>query len=278
MTIKRIIIFLVPIILSSCGTGFRPKSDDAILARVQDEYLLESEVTTSIPNNIAPSDSIDIAKIIIKKWVDKKILLEKAKNNLSENDLDFYKQLDDYRNSLITYKYESKLLHQTLDTVVSDDEIKNYFEKNRNNFLLDEDILKINYLILSLDYKNASEARKLFFYNNNLFEIEEYCKKNNLIYYLEDKWLQFPEIKNHLPLKINSISDIKYNDHEFKDANFQYFVRIIDTKQKQELKPISFVKTTIIEIIINKRKQLLLKKMHEEIFNEGIKKNKIEIY
>jgi len=279
MNIKSLIFFLLTILLYSCGTEFHPKSDEIILARVQDDYLLASEITSYIPKNILASDSVELSKSLIKKWVDNKILLQKAKQNLTEEDLNFDKQLEEYKNSLIIYKYQSKLLYQNLDTVVDAQEIKNYFENNKNNFILDEDLIKINFIILSLDFDKVSEVRKLFFYNNkDKIATEEYCKKNNLKYYLEDKWFRLQEIKSLIPLNINSISEIKYKEHEFKDADFMYFIKIIDTRKTQEIKPLCFVKNDIQEIIIDKRKQNLLKKMHEDIFEEGIKKNKIEIY
>ena len=75
-----------------------------------------------------------------------------------ENQKDFQKQLEDYRKTLIIYSYEKELIRQKLDTNVAQEEIKAFYEENKQNFNLRDDILKVRYLKVA---KNAPQIKKI---------------------------------------------------------------------------------------------------------------------
>lgn len=66
-----------------------------------------------------------------------------------ETNRDFIRQIEQYRNSLIIYAYESELVKQKLDTVVSQAEIESYYKSQ--NFHLRENIVLASYVIISKD-------------------------------------------------------------------------------------------------------------------------------
>lgn len=269
-----IVLFLI---LASCNR-FRANEDETILARVQDEYLYASDIEKAIPKGISARDSLTMARSMVNKWIEKTILLNKAQNNLTDSELDFEEQLKKYRNSLIIYNYETKLIRQKLDTVVSDEEIRSYYQDNKRNFLLKNDILKVHYILLPLDFEEMASARRVFFNDENTNTIESYCKEHNLRYFLEDSWMYLNEVKQYLPLRIESAEEIKYSEREIKDSEFQYFIKIIDSRQAKEIKPLSLVRNDIRNIIVNQRKTRMIKNMHQDLVDEGFKNNDIEIY
>jgi hypothetical protein len=55
-------------------------------------------------------------------------------------------------------------------------------------------------------------------------------------------------------------------------------VKIRNVIDKNEISPFDYVKPTIKELIINKRKLDLIKKFEKEITDDAIKNNKYEIY
>ncbi len=270
------ILIFAPILLS-CNR-FQSNEDEPILARVQDEYLYESEIRNSIPKGIPPRDSLSMAKSMVNKWVQKTMLLKKAEENLSDEDLNFEEQLEKYRRSLVVYKYETNLVRQEIDTTVKAETIKAYYEKNKNNFRLKDELIKVHYILLPLDYERTGDARKIFFNEDNTVAIEAYCKENNLSYFLEDTWIYLSEVKQYLPLRIETTEDIEYREKEIKDNENQYFVKILDIKGTNDVKPLQLVKNDIRTIIVNKRKTKFVKDMHKNIVNEGLNSNEIEIY
>src|SRR5690606_6873407 len=99
-----------------------------------------------IPSGANKEDSLLIANNFIQKWIKENLILQKAELNLKASQKDFQKQLEEYRNALVVYTYEEELINQLLDTNVSAQEIKSYYEQNQHNFDLKNDIVKVRYI------------------------------------------------------------------------------------------------------------------------------------
>ena len=267
---------IAPLLLS-CDR-FRSNEDEPILARVQDEYLYQSDVTKSIPKGISPRDSITMAQSLINKWIEKTMLLKKAEKNLTDEELNIEKQMEKYRRSLVVYKYETKLVRREIDTIVGAEKIRTYYNKNKKNFRLKDDLIKVHYILLPLDYDKTAEVRRIFFNEDNTVSIEAYCKENDLSYFLEYTWMDLSEVKQYLPLKAKKAEDFEYMEKELKDSDYQYFIKILDVKTTNDVKPLEMVRNDIRNIIVNQRKTKFVQKMHNDVVKEGFDKNEIEIY
>lgn len=276
--------FIIPIliILSSCIGGAN-KSSENILARVYDDYLYESELKDIIPAKIKAKDSILIVQNYINNWIFQKIVLYKAQRNLTKEDMHFEKQLEDYRNSLIIYTYETKLIMQNLDTVVTDADIESYYNENIGNFQLKDNIVKVYYARFNNEITELSKIRR--FFNSNIPEyrdsVEVYIENLADLYYLDDEtWILFDDVLKYVP--INTYNQEAYlKNHrriEINDGDHVYFVNFSDFKIKDGVSPLSFEKENIRQIIINKRKLNIIEKMREEVFQSALENNEFEIY
>src|SRR5947207_561682 len=92
-----------------------PSKKDAI-ARAYDYILYPEDLTGIVPEGASRTDSIAIVKNYIDNWIRHKSVLHKAENNLDEEKKNVQDQLEEYRNSLVTYAYETELIRQKLDT------------------------------------------------------------------------------------------------------------------------------------------------------------------
>ena len=272
----------VLIILSSCFGGAN-KSSENVLARVYDKYLYESELGGIIPSGTNAKDSILIAQNYINNWISQKIILYKAQRNLLEEDMLFEKQLEDYRNSLIIYSYETKLISQSLDTVVTNEDIETYYIDNIGNFQLKDNIVKVYYSRFNREIPELPKIRR--FFNSNILEyrdsVEVYIENLADLYYLDDEtWILFDDVLKYVP--INTYNQEAYlKNHrriEITDDDFVYFVNFSDFKMKDGVSPLSFEKENIRQIIINKRKLDIIGKMRAEIFQSALENNEFEIY
>lgn len=134
---------------------------DRIVATVYDKTLYQSDLQSVLYEGISVNDSLVRTKAFIDNWIRRQLLIHQAENNIDKSELNFSRQLEDYRNSLIIYKYESMLIEQNLDTVVSDEEIAAYIEDNSS---VDMDKESVRYIILNLRKKELIENM-----NNNLY-------------------------------------------------------------------------------------------------------------
>lgn len=252
-------------------------------ARVGDKYLLTSEVTAMVPKGTNATDSLLITRNYINAWIRKQTVLQHAENNLPEDLTDYENKLQDYRNSLVIYTYQKELVRQQLDTVVSEMEIAEYYEKNPVNFQLKENILLSDFVIADQEIADRERIKKLIISDSLLDhqELEEYCKEISADYFLdEDEWIFFNDLIKYIPIKTFNQEQFLANNRyvELSDSLRVYIMRIKDYKIKESLSPLDFERENIRMIILNKRKSLLIEQMENELFDQALKTNNIEIY
>ncbi len=277
---KLIIILLI--LTTGCSSFFKKKTEHAV-ARVYSDYLYESDLKSVIPKGTPAKDSIGLAKSYIDTWIHQRLVIHQAEQNLTNAQMDFTQQLDNYKNSLIIYTYENELVKQKLDTLVTDEDIENYYDAKQENFLLKDNIVQLEYVKLPLKSAYIKQFRKLLGSDNatDKVRLSHECEQYASDYFLDDQnWLPFNDLLKQIPIKTYNQEEFLKNhrDLEYQDSAFIYLVRFKDFKIKESVSPLSFEKERIRNIILNKRKIDLTKKMREDIFERAQKKNDFEIY
>lgn len=269
---------------SSCSL-FQNRKNDDILATAYDKYLYRSELKGLTPFGIATNDSLEITKQYIDNWIRQQALLHHAERNLEAGQKDFNKQLEAYRNSLIVYAYESELIRQKLDTVVSDSEIQEFYETNPASFLLHENIIRIFYIQIPEKDKNGTTAKKAKQLltskrTDDQEKLIELCEKSMITCRTDDgNWISFNEFINEFSLDISDQEGFLAGKRtiETSDSLYVYLIKIIEYKTRENTAPVEMVQDKIKNLILNRRKSLLLKNMQTEVFNEALRNKKIEV-
>ena len=166
MKIKFAIGLMLVLALVSCQNSGNGKNDKPVAA-IYDKVLYQSDLQDILYDGISVNDSIVRTKAFIDNWIRRQLLIHQAENNLDKSELDCLKEIEDYRNSLIIYKYESLLISQNLDTVVSDDEIEKYIN---DNALFDMNKDAVRSIILNIRKKNLLEKMNNSLYNKAVKE------------------------------------------------------------------------------------------------------------
>lgn len=265
--------------LASCGNEQETQKEKPI-ARAGDYYLYPSGLAEITAGS---ADSVKTAKKYIENWLREMVLLIQAERNLEEDKKKFERMVEDYRKSLITYHYESELVKQKLDTVVSHEEIEKYYQENKSNFELKDNIIRVIYVKVR---KNAPKIEKVKeWYKSNQAKDKEalrsYCYQYAENFFIdENTWLLFDDVLKEIPIKLYDKEQFLQNNRiiETQDSIFYYFVNIKGFMTKNSISPLSFEKDNIRNIIINKRKVELVKKMREDIYKEAEQNNLIEIF
>ena len=278
---KQSLIFIL-IFLTSCSYFFNRKSE-RVIARAYDDYLYESDLKGVIPSGTAPEDSTILARNFIDTWIRQKLLTRQAENNLPAEQLDFSNQLESYKNSLTIFEYEHELVNQKLDTIVSEEEIETYYTNNQKNFLLKENIVQMQYVKVPIKSKNVRQFKDLLYSgaSEDKTRLSELAEKYAADYFLDEQdWLLFNEVLAQIPIKTYNQEEYLKNHQnlEVQDSLYYYFVRFRDFRIKENISPLSFEKDRIRNIILNKRKMELINKMHQDVYDNALKKNDFEIY
>jgi hypothetical protein len=262
--------------MTSCKYFKKNNNSDIVVAKAYDYLLTTSELTGIIPKSTSPKDSLKIIKDYIDNWFRQKTLLHKAIQNLSKKQMDFSRQIEDYRNSLIIYKFENELIRQSLDTSVTDKEIETYYNNNSNDFELKDNIVKVLYVKTNLKDPINKKIKVLYKSEreNDKKELTELCSRHAVNSFLEeDKWLLFNDLLKEIP--IETYDQAKYlKNHrliEFQDSAYSYFVNIKGFRIKEGVAPLTLERDNIRNIIINKRKIKLIKDMEDEAYKQAVK-------
>lgn len=279
-------LLLLVVSLSSCRHKAKTKND-VPLARVESKYLYESDLMGIFPKGISRKDSLVLAHNYIDKWVHTQLLLQQAEKNLPENKLNFEKQLEEYRNSLITYQYETEYVKQHIDTLVPDKEIENYYQSHLKDFELKENIVKVIYVILNKKTENTRKLERTYYKIFRLPDsvlldsLEKFAPTRSINYSTDtNTWIPFNDVVKVFPIETyNQELYLKY--HRFislKDDNKVYLIKFVNFKIKDENSPLELESKFIRSIIINQRKKLLIKKLQTDIFEDASKQKLFEIY
>ena len=160
---RRFVTGLVLILAFVSCHGPNTSENDKVVASVYDKNLYQSDLQDVLYEGISRSDSIVRTKAYIDNWIRRQLLIHQAETTIDESDLDFSKQIEDYRNSLIIFKYESVMIEKNLDTVVSDEEIAKYVADGSIPEGLDPEAIRS--IILNMRKKELIEKMNKSIYN-----------------------------------------------------------------------------------------------------------------
>jgi hypothetical protein len=276
-----IVISILTIILGC--TSLENKSNEEPLARVNDHYLYLSDVNDIFPSNLTVEDSLLIMKNFIDEWVKKHLLLDKAELNLTDDQKNVSRQVDDYRSSLLIFKYEQSLIKQKLDTIVTHEEIEKYYTENSSNFLLDHTIVKALFIKLPRDAPNLNRISQIYRSEQpgDIQQLEDYCYQYATKYdQFGEWWIPFERILQELPNPIsNPERHLRYNNYiDQQDTTSRYLVYIKDYNIYSTEAPIEYVENNIRSIILNKRKVQFISDLENNVYNDALRKGDFEVY
>ncbi len=266
--------------LFACQEQSEP--DEVAVAKVYNDVLTQDELIAKMPAMIPEGDSARIANQIVTNWIHDKAVLNFAKENLTESQKDFTRQLEEYRNSLITYAYERELINQKLDTNVSDAEAEAYYDQNIQNFKLRNYIVKLRFIKMSEEAPKQAKLERWFRSDDeeDFDKLYDYCLKYAENYYFEeDTWLYLQDVLKEVPINQEEWDNFLRNTtyYKFESGSFEYLVRFFDYKLKDDTSPLSLEKRRVKDLILNKRKVELINKMREDVVEESYANKKIQV-
>lgn len=283
------IIVLFSTLVQSCDLIKRKSSDDAdttrpIVARVDETYLYRDELAGIVPTGTPREDSISRTEAYVNSWIRKQLLIRQASRQIDINNAEVERKILDYRYSLIAYEYQAYYVKQNLDTVIPPAEIEQYYKDHIDNFVLKQNIVRATFLKVPQSAPRTKKIKDLIFSDKpkDRDELKSYCLSFAAAYHLADStWMLFDELVKGSPLveipdKVHFLKRSPY--YETSDEVYLYFLKVDEYRISDNVSPLQFVRNDIANIIINKRKVELAKKLDEEVYSKAQQNNEFEIY
>lgn len=278
-------IFVIPIILClmSCHL-FQQKNEEDIVARVGNNFLYKSDIQHIVGQGSSATDSLLLVKTFIDKWATQQLLMEKARINLTQEKMDAYNELvANYKIDLYTKGYVDIIATQSLNTKINESELEHYYTQNKENFRLNEELIKLRFIHVGVDNRNINAIKQqLYRFNeNDKTELLERQIQFKTLSLNDSIWVPAQNVKNHISLITNeNFNELlkKSNRIELQDSLEVYLIYINDVLLRNEIAPLSYVKPTIEQIILNRRKLDIIRNLEQDILQDAIKNNNYEVY
>jgi len=280
---KGFYILVFSLLLCSCNY-FKPEAKPESIARVGDSFLYKEDIKDLVVAGTSKEDSVMIVRSFIDRWATQKLLIEAANINLNdEKKAEFDDLVKQYKNDLYTKAYIEDIVKTTVDTVISEKELKEYYDNNKENFRTNGTLVQLRYINLPKDHPKFSTIRSKFLdfrkSDKKFWDTYQVQFKNSALN--DSVWVELNEVYRKLPF-INPDNRNKYISEgisfEKPDSLNVYLVKIKKTINKNEISPFVYLKPTLQQVILNRRKLELIKKFEKEITDDAIKNNKYEIY
>ena len=282
---KRITVILVVILCcSSCNYFFKQVDDREPIARVNDTFLYEEDIQHLLAEGITKEDSTIRVTNFINKWATEQLLVAGAKVNLNEQKLsDFDKLAEEYKKDLYAAAYLEALVTRSIDTAVTVLEAESYYEENKEVFNLNEDLIKFRYIQLNENILDVSDIKLKFerYNSQDKRELDSIAIQFKSYSLNDSIWIKVTQAIDKIPVITTENKNQllkKSNFIQLKDSLGLYLMHINEVLERNSTAPLEYVRPTIDQIVINRRKLELIKELEKDITKDAIKNKKFEIY
>lgn len=283
---KRVFLVLImgPLVLSSCDSLFKKKNEKEPVARVGDILLYKEDLAAFISDDMSEQDSLLFVANFINKWASKQLLLSKSKINLPQEKLHEYDLLvDDYRSDLYTRAYVEALVLQAQDTAVTNAQLREYYESEKENFKLNEKLVQLRFVGLPAQFldKNEVIAKIKDWREADKSYLDSIAVQFKKIHFNDSIWVRTSRIMEEIPplTPLNEEKHLKKSQFfELQDSIEVYLGMVTDVLEINSTAPFEYIAPDIRQLILNRRRLDYIRKLETEIIDEAIQKNEFEVY
>jgi hypothetical protein len=271
------------IFATSCDF-FKSTDNREPIARVNESYLYKEDVADVVPVGASKEDSILMVNAYVNRWARQLLLMDGALLNLSDNkQKEFSRLVEQYKNDLYTKAYLEGLVKKNIDTTVTTDEEEVFYNANKESFKLNDDLLQFRYISLPLNPVNIDTIRNRFkrFENKDKRYLDSISVQFRSYSLNDSIWIKYSQAAEKIPIvTLQNKEQLlkKTNFLQLKDSLNLYLMQVTDVRLQNDYAPLDYVRSSIKQIVINKRKLELIKQLENDITKDAIKNNQFQIY
>jgi hypothetical protein len=282
MKIIRIFLIIVFLFISGCNE-LNNSRQNQLIARVDNNYLYMSDIDQINLKFSSVSDSIFKTHNYINTWAKNILLYDKSLLNIKdENKKALDKLLNQYKLDLYNNNYKSSIVKAQIDTLITQNQLNNYYKINSSMFLLKESLYSYRFIGFPKNNVVRNEITKRFIRYSDLDKtfLDSLSFQFSNSFRNDTMWSNKKSLlQNASFLTSKDLFNIKKSQiFEVEDTIQVYLFKIEDYLSKNEIAPLSWVENTIKNIVFNQRKLEFLKNFDQEIINDAIQNKKFEIY
>ena len=279
----RAVLITAVLLLSGCNAIQSFIHDDKVVARVGRHKLYQSEVDAYIPQGVSPADSTNLALQYINTWATDIIFSDMAQTQLSKAERDVSAELEAYRRDLLRFRYEQRFVSDRLDTLVTETQMQDFYDKHKNLFSLERPIMKVRFLDIYKNVEGKDQIIRLMSSSKSK-DLEEFARladKHAIRYFDKtDEWMDAAVLAREFGIdygqmlaKMNQ-SYIIFESGDVSDIKAAYVREI----RRTGVAPFDFCSDRIREYILSGRKHDLLIALEQSLLKGASDDGQFAIY
>ena len=268
--------------MGACRELPHPFEYDKVVAQVGDKKLRESDVQSIYAQAETAEDSVALLEIYVDRWVKNELKLRAAENLFRDSEEAIEAMVAEYRNSLLTRRLDQYYVDQELDTLFTEAQIEEYYNRHPSDFRLDRTIVRGRQVRVPSTFRQANKLRELMRSTSEekLQDWRDMCQKSNLEMQEYSSWVDYSEFLSTLPTSRGR----KYEEllklgqlQEMRDDDGRYYFVITEIRRTGDAAPLERVRETIRRILFNQRQSEIIRAHEERIYTEALASGELRI-
>lgn len=278
---KSVWLLLLCISLSSCRLYDSLFKGD-VVARVGKDVLYSSDIESLGIRGFSPEDSAAMAERYIRSWAKDRLLLDIAESRLSKADRDVTAQLEEYRRQLLVYRYEQQYVGQRLDTAITEQESRDFYDANPESFVTHVPLMRGRYIRISDNSPNLNPIRSLYRSRSieDIDRLDQLCHTSAEKYWVFDDWVSLDALLDGTGMELAEMAAVLeaklYVEKSY--LGYSYLIAVDGYVPAGRVAPYSYCTALIRDAILSRRKQALLTSLERNLLNDAIASEKLKIY
>ncbi|MCD8186380.1 MAG: hypothetical protein LUD68_08035 [Rikenellaceae bacterium] len=254
-----------------------------VLATVGETTLYQEDVQNLFNGDLSPQDSLKLLNSYVDQWVKQQLKILHAEISSPEEEQRIERMVENYRNSLLIYEFEKNYIDRHLDTMITASEISQYYDAHFEAFRLTVPLVKAVVVRFPTGTRQEGQMRIMGATGTRerLQDLIDMAVKNNFYYQEYAEWTELSEITAQLPrlseqeqARLLGASPL----FEVTQGDVRYFVVLTGILKAGSPTPLERAAETIRTLILNQRRQDLLRRMEEELLRRALQQNEVILW
>ncbi len=268
--------------LTACEWVERVMSGE-VVASVGKTRLYRSDLDKALPGGLSADDSTRLARQYINTWASDIIFQEVAEQQLSKAELDVSRELDDYRKSLLKYRYEQRYVNDRLDTCVTEDQIEDYYRQHPDKFRLQVPVVKADFLCIAPDSPALKDFRSSIVSDDVAqMQFTDSLAWSSAIKYenFGGKWIDMTVLAREFGIDYAALMAYRNGDWiEYSgDTGLLHLAYLREFAPVGSQAPIEYAAPVICDILLSIRKRELVSALEQDLLEQARENRNFEIY
>lgn len=276
---KGIVVILCVVLLCGCAK-FEQKRLSGVAVEYNGATVTYADLD-ALTYGLSSEDSACVADSYIQQWATSLIVYDRSKE-IKSREID--EMVENYRRSLCQHEWERKQIAQKMPMLIEDSLVLEFYEQNKQHFILDRAILRGLLLIMPVGAPNIEKLKDMVevpHEEENIEWVEKYAYQYAVGYELFlDDWKTVEQIAVYMPYSQDELSkQIKQKKQILaQDSLNVYLLQVTDFCGKGEYKPLEYVQDEIKELILSQRQVEFIRLLREDLYEKAVQQGKLKRY